>query len=225
MPVTDRFDDEVRRAAAEVLDMPESRLGPCVSLGSVRAGPADMRMILQRAAQETGADLNAIVESMPVYAFRYGDATMASLRWLSGLSRRAARLLERSTVRPVDDTLESIAASLRGGKYVDSGLRGQPSHPANSFWRTLRWGLVPLALVVIYCALISLPTFLSPPSGPLPWWFALARMVGAAWYHRVPVGMFLAVWYGFLLVPGLVVLWREGRLAAARRRDPPWNAR
>lgn len=218
--MSEKVDAAILRAASEVLDVAPERLSPQSRFSQLKAGPHDRTLILERAALEVGVNLHPIFETMPYYSVRFNGITMASLRWLSGISPSAKHLLARSTLQPVDDTLGSMAASLQQGRYVDSGLRCAPMHPPNSPWRSLRWALVPLAIVVILLAVTTVHTmvFVMPEgTQPLPWWFFYGRMVGVAWVYQTRIELFLAIWYGHLIVPGLIALYRESRKAAQRR--------
>jgi len=115
----------------------------------LKASSSDYQIIFEKSAEASGVGMGTIIESMPVYTIKAGDSTMWSLRFLGAFLPEAAKLLDRFTVRPSDDTLASIAESLRTGRFVESGRRCPPVHAPMSKVKTLLWLLVPLALVLV----------------------------------------------------------------------------
>jgi hypothetical protein len=149
MELGDSYDQTVKRIASEVLGIPVERLRSDLSMTDLKAADADYPLIFERSAEALGVELGPIIESMPVYTIKAGDTTMGSLRMLAAVSGKAAQLLDRYTVRPVDDTLGSIAAGLRTGKFVDSGRRRLAAHRPYSLVKFLAWLLLPLIVLVV----------------------------------------------------------------------------
>lgn len=216
------IEETVRRIAADVLGIPFERLRDDQSMTDLKATDGDYRLIFERSAEALKVDLVPIIQSMPIYTFKVGDAAMNSLRMLAGISARAASLLSRNTVCPVDDTLGSIAASLRSGRFVDSGRRQPPIHhpySAGAFWL---WALLPPFVALgLFPAIIALFEYwqccgvLSPSFTE-----SMDYVLGRAWRWNGPVilgSLFTALILGGQLLPGLWALRADARLRRDRR--------
>ncbi len=214
----DAFDRTVLRIAAEVLGVPETSLRPSMGMTTLKARNTDYQLIFERSAAALGVDMTPIINSMPIYTVKAGDATMSSLRMLGGILPSARGLLARLTVAPVDDTLASIAASLRSGHFVDSGARQPPLHQPYSLRAFLAWLLLPpLLLMVILPVGVAFMEHSQccADTEVLP--FVLAR----AWRGDGPILVGLPLTVLILLVqllPGLLALWQEEKLRRERQR-------
>ncbi len=212
-------EETVRRVASDVLGIPVERLRDAHSMTDLKATDGDYRLIFERSAEALKVEMTPIIETMPIYTFKAGDAAMNSLRMLAGISARAASLLDRNTVRPVDDTLGSIAEALRSGRFVDSGRRHPPIHQpysARAFWL---WALLPpfVALVVFPGVIAGVEYWqcCTTPGRSL-----MDYVLGRAWRGNGPVivgGLFTALILGVQFLPGLWALRADARLRRDRR--------
>jgi len=149
MASEDAYEQTVMAVAADVLGLPEARLTPEHSMSMLKARHIDYQLIFERSAAALGVEMTPIIETMPIYTVKASDATMSSLSMLGGVSSAARALLARLTVAPVDDTLASIAASLRTGRFVDSGRKQPPLHKPYSLRAFFSWLLLPPAVLLV----------------------------------------------------------------------------
>jgi hypothetical protein len=218
MPAEDNFDRVVRQVASDVLGMAEAQLHLDRSMSDLKAQQTDYQLIFERSAEQTGVDIAPIIESMPIYTVKAGDTTMSSLRMLGGVSASARSHLARLTVAQVDDTLASIAASLRTGRFVDSGRKKAPLHEPNTlkkflFWLTVPWLLLLIALPVGVAAIEYVQCCQSQGE-------PIAYILARAWRGDGPIlfGLpFASVILAVQLIPGLWALRQEARLRRDRR--------
>jgi hypothetical protein len=211
----DEFDRTVRRIASDVLGIPESGLRPSMRMTALKARTADYQLIFERSAAALGVEMTPIINSMPIYSVKAGDSTMSSLRMLGGILPSARSLLARLTVEPVDDTLDSIAASLRSGHFQDSGLKQPPLHQPYTLRGFLAWLLLPplLLMVILPVGVAFMEYRQCCGEGE-----ALPYILGRAWRGNGPILLGLPLTLLILvgqLVPGLWALRQEEKL----RRD------
>jgi hypothetical protein len=214
----DDFDRTVLRIAAEVLGVAESSLRPDMGMTALKARNTDYQLIFERSAAALGVDMTPIINSMPLYTVKGGDSTMSSLRMLGGILPAARDLLARLTVAPVDDTLASIAASLRSGHFVDSGLKQPPLHQPYSLRGFLAWLLLPpLLLMVILPVGVAFMEHRQCGTEAE----ALPFILGRAWRGDGPILVGLPLTVVVLMVqllPGFLALWQEQKLRRDRQR-------
>jgi hypothetical protein len=215
----DSYDQTVQRIASEVLGVPIARLHPDQSMTDLRAADADYPLIVERSAEALGVDLAPIIESMPVYSIKAGDQTMWSLRALASVLPPAAELVSRYTVRPVDDTLGSIAASLRSGRFVDSGRRRPAVHQPMPLATFLAWLIGPLAVL-----LVGIPVgvaYLEHRQCCAAGAEALSDYILRRAYRAdgpiLFAGPFAALVVGSTVLPGLMALRADAKARRARR--------
>lgn len=219
MPIDDRFDDTVRRVTSDVLGIAPDRLRGDRSLMDLKAADGDYETIMERSAEALGIDLRPIIESMPVYSVKAGEATLASLQMIAAVSPRAASLLDQYTVRPIDDTLASIGATLRTGRFVDSGRRQPPAHApysrAKFLFRLATPFVVLLGLFPLVSALLGyLQRF--GMSGTFLWDY----VAHTAYRSEGMIALALALLVfdlGRRTIPGILAVWADSRRRRARR--------
>jgi hypothetical protein len=212
--------ETVRRVAGEVLGIPAERISAGSSLADLKASHSDFQLIYERSAEALGVDLPPIIESMPIYSIKAGDGTMWSLRYLAAVSQGAAALLERYTVHPVDDTIDSIAESLRQGRFVDSGRRRPALHTPMSGPAVAAWIVVPLLLLVV---LLPLGVgYLEYRQCVCPAGTGAAEFILSRGYRAdgplLLSAVLLAIVFGGSILPGLLAMRREARLRRERGR-------
>lgn len=155
----------VRRIVGEVMD-----IDPADLTGDTRFSDLpleyeeDFHDIYERCCQALNVPLPAILNTMPVYRQRIGEQMMNGWRLLAPFFARADRLLAEHDVRMECETLDSLAETMRQGRYVSSGQFWPRANPLRSKRYVLGWlaGLmgatvaVPYALTFLPCRLICI---------------------------------------------------------------------
>ncbi|KIC14467.1 hypothetical protein [Leisingera sp. ANG-Vp] len=116
------------KVSSEVIGAPEEELEIDTPLPELGFDDDDYREVFARSAEEFGTDIEAIINSMPVYRFGRNDTILGSLEKLAAFSPRARDLLSKHTTCIELDTLRSMAQSLEAGRYVKSGIQSDPLH-------------------------------------------------------------------------------------------------
>lgn len=212
----DTPEETVRSIASDILASPVERLRDDHSMTDLKATGADCGVIFERSAEALNVDPWSIIETMPAYTQKASDGTMTSLRMLSAASGPAADLLDLYTVRPVDDTLGSIAAALRTGRFIDSSRRQPPVHgPAGLLALVPSPPFAVLFIFPVFTALIECWHCCSGPGRPLA-----DYILNRAWRRDGPViigGFFTSLILGVQFLPGLRALRTDARLRRDRR--------
>lgn len=141
------------RISSEVIGVSEDELEIDTPLPELGFDDDDYREVFAGSAEAFGADLDAIINSMPVYRFGRSDTIMESLEKISAFSSRARALLAKHTSCTELDTLRSMAQSLEAGHYVKSGMQSGPLHEPSSKTAELTKAGVWLSLATAFPAL------------------------------------------------------------------------
>ena len=135
---------------SEITGKPRGTLTRETRFSELELEDDDNQEIYEECCRRTGASLNDIIASMPIYRLRTGETTFASLRNIAAFSARARRLLALYDVRVEDETLASVAESLQQGRYVSSGNYLPSFFEPRSKLYVICWslGLIAIALAV-----------------------------------------------------------------------------
>jgi hypothetical protein len=160
--------------------------------------------IYEQCCEELGVSLPLILNSMPMYRQKLWEFVLSSLRNLAPFNKRADALLAKHDVQIEDETLGSLAQSMRENAYVSSGEYWPPENPPRSKTYVISWALGLLAAAVIFPYLFTLaPCSMVGSKCILPTWWQMRKMLP---FTVSGAGLIIA----FAYVPGLLLMAGKG---------------
>lgn len=190
------------KIAARILRSDDTAIDPDTPLEELRLDPEEVQDIFEEACETLGIPIVDIINTMPIYRFKRGDAVMWSLMDISAFSPKAAQALQSYTTKVNLDTLRSMAQSIDQKRYVPSGRMSDDIHqPSTKKWVIGKGVLlsafalgVPLMNAIGPCNPICRDCFATPTE---KFW-----EIGI---YTLPLYVaVVSVWFG----PGLYDLWR-----------------
>lgn len=204
----------VRRVVSDFAVVDMSALTARTRFSELEIYDDDLEEVFDRCGEELGVSGDNILDTMPDYRPEAGELTMNSWRNLAPFSPRAAMLLAAHDVPVDDDTLGSLAESLRRGVHVPSGAYLPSENTPRSKRYVVGWG-VGIVGAAIACAfgLALLPCDSACRACADSTWQAMTEAL------PITLGIAMLV-EAIAFVPGLVGLWRwkdtrRGRADAA----------
>lgn len=206
----DKIQRTVFRVVSDVTGIEEKYLNETSKFSEILMDEDDFEDIYERCCSELGIPLPRIVSSMPMYRIRASEMIMSSLQNLAPFRQDAAKLLEKYSVRTEDETLASLAETMRREEYVPSGSYNESTHPPRSRKYSYLWCLFYLSLAIIIPFLIIRGRCNPLCFGQtLSTWGQMQEML--PWSIGIAI---LCIAYGFL--PGLWEL-RRKKIKAGQR--------
>ncbi|WP_112309478.1 acyl carrier protein [Pseudogemmobacter bohemicus] len=123
--MSDRYKEIVRRHIAGLLGKAPESLDPDQVFSLLEIDPEDTNDLVGKMAEELNITLPEGSDCLLEATWQEGvsPVTWGSLCWLSAFSEAAKASFIRRTNPAHDFTITSLAACLREGRYIDSGLR------------------------------------------------------------------------------------------------------
>lgn len=155
----DRYLQTVYRVVAHVTGYNVTALRPDTRFSDILSEEEQFHEIYEECCAALDVPLAGIINSMPMYRQKVGDVMLNSWRNLAAFSTQAQALLAKYDVPIEDETMASLAESMRQGIYVSSGKFCPPQNPPRSKTYVLGWtaGLsiasiaVPFAFTLLPC--------------------------------------------------------------------------
>lgn len=193
----------VYRVVAHVTGYDVTRLHPDTRFSDVVSDDDEFREIYEECCAALDVPLAGIINSMPTYRQKVGDMTLNSWRNLAPFSKQAHALLTKYDVPIENETMASLAESMRQGIYVSSGKFCPQQNTPRSKTYVLGWtaGLASAAVAAPY-ALTLLPCNPVCSDCTLSTWSQMQEML------PVSIGLF-AVVQTIAFIPGLYGLTTE----------------